>query len=50
MLIRPLECRFTDVPKDVRARIREAHKDQLFRWADRIIDAPTLAAVFADES
>ncbi len=48
--LRQVTRRFGEVPEDAQARIRGATSDQLLRWADRVLDAPTLAAVFAKDS
>ena len=34
------------ISEETRARLTSANLDQLDLWADRILDAPTLAAVF----
>ncbi len=47
-LIRLLEKRFGPVPEAVRARVTAAEIDVLDQWLDRVLDAPTLDAVFGD--
>jgi hypothetical protein len=49
-LHRLLTRRFGPVPADLGERIRTAALDDLDRWFDRAIDAPSLAAVFTDQS
>lgn len=46
MLLRLMRRRFGTVPPDVEARVRGAHVDALDDWSERILDAPTLDAVF----
>jgi hypothetical protein len=48
ILERLLTKRFGPLSADTRAKLNAASLDQLDRWADRILDAPTLAAVFED--
>ena len=50
VLLRQLKRRFGDVSGATEARIRRADGDQLLRWTDRVLDAPTLDAVFAEDS
>lgn len=45
-LERQLTKRFGPLSNETRARLRTATESQLEQWADRILDAPTLAAVF----
>ena len=45
-LLRQLERRFGPVSEAVHARLSAADLDMLDRWADRVLDAPTLDAVF----
>lgn len=47
-LLRQLTRRFGDISPDTVARIRGASMPELDRWTDRILDATTLAEVFAD--
>ena len=42
--------RFGPLPADVRARIDAADLDQLDAWLDRLLDAPTLEAVFGPDT
>lgn len=48
LLRRQLRRRFGDLPEWVEARLSDADEAQLGHWADRILDAPTLDAVFAE--
>lgn len=50
LLCRLLHRRFGDLPEWVEARLNAADEVQLGHWADRILDAPTLDAVFAASS
>ncbi|NBC32431.1 MAG: transposase [Alphaproteobacteria bacterium] len=45
-LLRLLERRFGPLPEDQRARVLTAGSDTLDLWLDRVLDAPTLDAVF----
>ncbi len=47
-LLRLLTRRFGPLPADATARLHAANASTLDQWADRVLDAPTLAAVFAD--
>jgi len=47
MLLRQLGRRFGPVAPEVAARVRAADNAQLDVWADRVLDAETLEAVFA---
>ncbi|TCO80508.1 hypothetical protein EV699_114155 [Plasticicumulans lactativorans] len=42
-----LRRRFGDLPEWADARLNAADEAQLGHWADRVLDAPTLDAVFA---
>lgn len=46
MLARLLTKRFGPLPDDIRIRLSSATVDQLEHWADALLDAPTLTAVF----
>lgn len=46
MLLRLLRKRFGDVPDAVSERLRTAGSDDLDRWTDAVLDAPSLEAVF----
>jgi hypothetical protein len=46
ILERQLTKRFGPLTVDTRTKLKSASLDQLDLWADRILDAPTLAAVF----
>ena len=48
VLERQLAKRFGPLSDDTRARLKNATAEQLELWADRILDAPTLAAIFGD--
>ena len=50
VLLRLLRRRFGEVPEALEQRIRNADGDQLLRWTDRVLDAPTLEAVLAEDS
>jgi predicted transposase YdaD len=49
LILRQLTARFGPPPAEVTARVRSAPSAALDRWAVRILDARTLAEVFADE-
>lgn len=46
LLARILRRRFGDLPEWVEIRLREATPAQLESWADHVLDAATLEAVF----
>ena len=46
VLARLLGKRFGTLSDETRARLTQATTDQLELWADRVLDAPSLAAVF----
>ena len=46
VLARQLGKRFGTLSDETRARLTQATADQLELWADRVLDAPSLAAVF----
>jgi hypothetical protein len=48
VLTRQLTKRFGPLSPDTTQRLNAATADQLELWADRILDAPTLDAVFAE--
>ena len=48
ILNRQLEGRFGRLPSTVRERVRSATVQELDSWADSVLDAPTLEAVFRD--
>lgn len=48
MLLRLLHRRFGDVSAEVENRVHQADSETLLRWGERVLDAPTLDAVFAD--
>ena len=48
-LLRLLRKRFRTVPDDLEQRIRTADSDHLDDWAERILDARTLAEVFGTD-
>lgn len=48
LLERQLIKRFGPLPDEIRTRLKTATTDQLETWADRILGASTLAAVFDD--
>jgi hypothetical protein len=43
-----LERRFAPLPEDVVARLEQADVDQLMAWSERVAEAPSLEAVFAE--
>jgi hypothetical protein len=46
MLLRLLRKRFGDVPDVVAERLQTAGSDDLDRWTDAVLDAPSLEALF----
>ena len=48
-LIRQLQHRFGTLLDEITTRINQATPDDLMRWTERVLDAPTLEAVFTDE-
>ena len=48
LLARLLERKFGALDESVRARVMGADPEQLLRYADRVLEAPDLEAVFAD--
>ena len=48
LLERQIVKRFGPVTEDIRIRLRTATTDQLEIWAERILDASTLADIFSD--
>jgi hypothetical protein len=48
VLTRLLNKRFGPLSIDASQRLQSATPEQLDAWTDRILDAPTLAAVFAE--
>jgi len=48
VLTRLLTRRFGPLPAAVLQQLEQAGTDQLERWADNVLDAPTLDDVFAD--
>ncbi len=46
---RQLERRFGPLPRDIAARIAAAEPDRIEAWLDAVLDAPDLAAVFAQD-
>ena len=47
MVQRQLQRRFGPLPEWVEERLQGAGEAQLERWAERLLEAPTLAEVFA---
>ena len=45
---RQLTRKFGSIPDWVETRLAAATPDQLENWSERILDAPTLGAIFAD--
>ncbi|MDD5037281.1 MAG: Rpn family recombination-promoting nuclease/putative transposase [Methylococcaceae bacterium] len=48
LLLRQLKRRFGPLPEGVEQRLAQATTDQLERWAERVLEAPTLAAMFEE--
>ena len=48
LLRRLLTRKFGSIPDWVETRLAAATPDQLENWSERILDAPTLGAIFAD--
>ena len=46
LLLRLLHRRFGEIPEATRQRLEQAGTDKLETWADRVLDAKTLAEVF----
>jgi len=46
ILLRLLRRRFGALPDSTRGRVLGASEDQLNEWAENVLDAPTLDAVF----
>jgi len=46
LLLRQLHRRFGELPEATRQRLEQASTDELETWADRVLDAKTLAEVF----
>ena len=46
LLERLLTRRFGDLPEEVRARLKAGSSEQLQLWADRVLDASSLAEIF----
>lgn len=49
LLTLQLEHRFGDLPEEVRKQIRTAVESQLDRWFVKVLDAPTLEAMFGGD-
>ena len=49
LLLEQLRARFGALPRSAAARVRAADPAQLKRWLVRVVTAPTLAEVLADE-
>jgi hypothetical protein len=47
-LLKLLNAKFGTVPETLVARVQSASVDELDAWVDRVLDAPTLDAVFAN--
>jgi flagellar biosynthesis/type III secretory pathway protein FliH len=48
LLERQINKRFGTVSEETRTRLKTAITEQLELWADHVLDAPTLDAVFAE--
>jgi predicted transposase/invertase (TIGR01784 family) len=49
LLVKQLVCKFGELPADLRARIEVATLEQLEHYAEKVLFADTLAAVFSDD-
>jgi predicted transposase YdaD len=49
LLERQIRKRFGELPAWAAARLEQAAPEQLERWGERLLEAPSLAALFADE-
>ncbi|MCA9541482.1 MAG: DUF4351 domain-containing protein [Myxococcales bacterium] len=47
LLLRQLERRFNNLPSAVRNRVAHATPPAIESWSERLLDAPSLDAVFA---
>jgi flagellar biosynthesis/type III secretory pathway protein FliH len=50
LLAKLLKNRFQNLPDWVAAKLNQASTDDIVRWAERVLTAPTLEAVFANET
>jgi Domain of unknown function (DUF4351) len=50
MLTRLLECRFQKISAELRAKIQQADPATLLQWAERVLDADSLAEVFSNSN
>lgn len=50
MLTRLLECRFQKISAELRAKIKQADPATLLQWAERVLDADSLAEVFSNSN
>jgi hypothetical protein len=50
ILILLLEHRFQKIPEELRVQIKQADPNTLLRWAERVLDATSLAEVFRDST
>ncbi|MEO1229060.1 MAG: DUF4351 domain-containing protein [Myxococcota bacterium] len=48
LLLRQLTRRFGELPGETIEHVKAADGDQLLVWADRVLTAPSLEAVFAE--
>ena len=48
LLMRLAQVRFGDVPAAIQAAIADAELEQLEHWLERLVIAPSLAAIFTD--
>ena len=49
VLMRQLTKKFGELPEGVRTRVDEAREEELNAWAERVLTADSLEAVFAKE-
>ena len=50
LLMRLAQVRFGDVPAAIQAAIADAELEQLEHWLERLVTAPSLAAIFTDSA
>ncbi|MGI9229062.1 MAG: DUF4351 domain-containing protein, partial [Gammaproteobacteria bacterium] len=49
ILTRQLQRKFGQLSEDIQQRLTQATPDDLEAWADKILDAPSLDAIFGDQ-
>jgi hypothetical protein len=50
VLLRLMECKFKDVPEEIRQRVKEADPQTLLEWSARVLTADTIEAVWRPEA